>query len=149
MAKIEASDVINCPVGEVFAFATDLDKMAEWMDEIVEIEKASEGPIAVGTTFNAVISFMGRRIETGHEVTAYEDERRFAFKITSGPVRGEITLSFATVEGGTKVTASAEGDSAGILGTAELIWTRLARRQYQNNLAKLKHLMEAEGEAGV
>ena len=72
MTKLEASVVINRPTEEVFAFVTDIEKLPQWMSELVEAKQTSEGPMGVGTTMSAVASPLGRRAESTQEVTEYE-----------------------------------------------------------------------------
>jgi uncharacterized protein YndB with AHSA1/START domain len=44
MTKLESSVVINRPPEEVFAFVTDFENSTQWMAELVEGKKTSEGP---------------------------------------------------------------------------------------------------------
>jgi hypothetical protein len=39
---------------------TDIEKMSQWMSELVEAKQTSEGPVGVGTTINAVANVLGR-----------------------------------------------------------------------------------------
>ena len=43
MTKLEQSVVINRPTEEVFAFVTDIEKLPQWMSELVEAKQTSEG----------------------------------------------------------------------------------------------------------
>ena len=144
MVRIGHSVVINRPIEEVFAFVSDLDKFSQWALEIVEVKKTSKGPVGVGTTFSGVVQLLGRRIENTHEVTKYEPNKKLAFKTTSGPVSLEAETIFESVGGGTKVTIVAEAEPGGFFRLAEPIFARVARRQYETNLATLKDLLEVQ-----
>lgn len=144
MFSVEQSVVINRPVGEVFAYVSDVERWDEWAAEIVEAKKTSEGPVGAGTTFSAVIKMLGRRMENEHEVTEYEPNSRFGIRVTSGPVSGEGGLSFESVNPGTKVTMAIEAETGGFFKLAEPLVARQANRQYETNLATMKDLLEAQ-----
>lgn len=91
MTKIEHSVLINRPVDEVFGFVTDFERLPQCAAEVVEVGKASTRPMDVGTTFAAAVRFLGRRIESVHEITEYEPKRKFRF-IQETRARGWLTL---------------------------------------------------------
>jgi len=147
MIKIETSIVINSLIEEVFAFVTDVEKQPRWSAELVEAKKTSEGPVGVGTTFSGVVKFLGRRMESDHEVSEYEPNSKFAFKVTSGPVPIEADeYTFESVAGGTKVSVVVEGETGGFFKLGEPIFARMGKRQYETNFANLKDLLEAQAE---
>lgn len=144
MVKVEASVVINRPLEEVFAFVTTIENSPKWESEVVEAKQTSEGSISVGTTFNGVGEFLGRRIESTFAVTAYEPNRTYAIKTTSGPMPFEQEHALEPVEGGTKVTIVAEVNPGGIFRLAEPIFARRVQSQLDTNLSNLKNVLEAE-----
>jgi len=144
MIKIENSVVINRPIEDVFAFTTDIEKRTQWMGELQESKKTSEGPLGVGTTFTSVVGFLGRRIETTMEVTEYEPNRKLGFKSTSGPIPSEVALTFESIEGGTKVTIALQGEVGGFFKVAEPIAARMFKRQRAADMNNLKDLLEAQ-----
>lgn len=146
MIRIEQSVVINRPIGEVFAFVSDPEKMSFWMSELVEAKQTSEGPVGVGTTASAVANPLGRRVESNQEVTAYELNRKFAIKSTSGPIASEDEFSFGSVAGGTKVTRMTKAELGGFFRLAEPLSVRMLKRQFETNFANLKDLLEVRAE---
>jgi uncharacterized protein YndB with AHSA1/START domain len=144
MTKLEQSVVINRPIEEVFAFVTDIEKISQWMSELVEAKQTSEGPMGVGTTISAVASPLGRRVESTQEVVEYEPNRKFAIKSTAGPVPSEDAYTFESVAGGTKVTRVTEAEVGGFFKLAEPLFARTMRRQFETNFANLKDLLEAQ-----
>ncbi len=144
MINIEQSVVINRPIEEVFAFVTDVDNESQWIGEIVEVKKTSEGSMGVGSTYDNVVQFLGRRIVDPHVVIQYEPNRKFGFKSNSGPVQFEGVETFESVEGGTKFTFVAKGETGGLFKLAEPIVARMINRQWETNVANLKDLLEAQ-----
>ncbi len=56
----EHTVVIERPIEEVFAFATDPDKASLWQSTSLGTKQTSEGPVGVGTTFRDTSKFLGR-----------------------------------------------------------------------------------------
>ena len=144
MVKIEVSAVIDRPVKDVFAFMSNPENDPQWQSETTETKITSQGPMGVGTTYLDVAYFLGRRIESIYEFTEYEANRKFSLKTTSGPLPIEATISYESVENGTKVNFFAEGEVGGFFKLAEPLVSRMAQRTWTANYANLKDLMESE-----
>jgi uncharacterized protein YndB with AHSA1/START domain len=143
MATLELSIVINRPVEEVFAFLSNPENGPKWSSGSGDVQITSAGPIGVGTTYRTVRTVLGRRIEGENEVTAYEPNRSYATKSTSGPFPVESRVTFERVEGGTRVTGTLVGEPGGFFKLAEPLLVSMFKRQFDADLANLKDLMEA------
>ncbi len=143
MAKVQHSVVIGTPVEKVFAFVTDLENASLWQSWAVEANYTSDGPRGAGTPYVYVARFLGRRIESTGEITAFEPNRRYAWKVTSGPIPMEAETVFEPVDSGTKVTVIMQGEPGGFFKLAEPIVVRMAKRQIETDYANLKDLLEA------
>src|SRR5262249_39266880 len=143
MATIGISIVINRPLEDVFAFLSNPENSPKWSSGGSEVKITSTGPIGVGTTYRTVRTVLGRRIESENEFTAYEPNRSYATKSTSGPVPVESQVSFERVEGGTRVTGTLVGEPGGFFKLAEPLLVSMIKRQFEADLANLKDLMEA------
>jgi uncharacterized protein YndB with AHSA1/START domain len=77
MIKIEHSMLINRPIEEVFAFATDIDKLPQWNTLIVEAKKTTDGPMDVGTKIEIVNRLLGRQMKNTYEVTQFEQNKLY------------------------------------------------------------------------
>jgi len=144
MVKVETSVVINRPIGEVFAFVTNPENSPQYESGVHEAKKTSKGPMGVGATWQEVRQFMGRRIESTNEVTAYEPNKKFSFKSTSGPFPVEGGYIFEQVEGGTKVTVTGQGETGGFFKLADPLVARMVKRDLETANANLKDLLEAQ-----
>jgi carbon monoxide dehydrogenase subunit G len=149
MIQHEQSVQIARPVDDVFAFVTDIGKLPMWSGEIVEARKTSEGPTGVGTTWTGLIKALGRKMENKHVFTAFEENQMFTMSIASGPVSGEATYTFESVENGTQLTITVQAELGGFIKMAEPLARRSLDRQYEANLGNLKDLLEAEVEAAA
>jgi hypothetical protein len=85
---------------------------------------------------------MGRRIESVYEVTEFETDKKYGFTSRSGPVDSHTLYTFEVSESSTRVNVSTETDPKGIFKTEGMIIERKFRKQYQENLALLKSILE-------
>jgi carbon monoxide dehydrogenase subunit G len=143
MVNAEHTIVVERPVGEVFAYLTDVSNLTEWQSGVVEAE--AEGPLESGSTFTEVRKFLGKRMESTVEVTEYERDRLFTITVRSGPVPLEVRHTFEQANGGTRLTVSGSGEPGGFFKLAEPIVGRAAERMFRNDFGNLKDILEARG----
>ncbi len=144
MFKLEVNEVINRPVVEVFAYVSNPENDALWQYDTAETEITSEGPIGVGSNYRDVTEFLGRRFETIFEFTDYEPNVTLSSKATSGPMPMDATITFESVQDGTKVNFTATGEVGGFFKLAEPLVNRMAQRTWTANYANLKDLLESQ-----
>src|SRR5437660_10200184 len=89
MIKVEKSIVIDRRQEDVFDYVSDHTNAPRWQRGLLEVRRATEGPIGVGTRHTLVRKFMGRRMEANNEFTQYEPNRLVSFKVTSGSVAAQ------------------------------------------------------------
>jgi uncharacterized protein YndB with AHSA1/START domain len=142
MAKVKASVRIDRPIAEVFAYATTVDTLPQWLGAVEEVEQLTEGPLGVGTRIRAAGKMLGRRLITLVEVTALEPGYRFAFTGVTGPFTAHNSYTFEVVAGGTKVTDTAESELRGPIRLIDPLVGRMMHRQFEANLASLKDHLE-------
>jgi len=142
MAKLAISTVINRPVEEVFAVASNPEHYPKWISSSNDVKITSEGPIGVGATYRTVVRFLGQRIEGESEFTEYEPPRRFASKSKSGPFPVENRVTFERVDGGTRITFTTVAEPGGFFKLAEPLLVSMLKRQFEADFANLKDLME-------
>jgi uncharacterized membrane protein len=107
------SVTINRAASEVFAFVADGENAPSWRSGVLDVQRVSGQ--GVGAVYRqGVRGPGGRRVAADYEVTAYEPERRMAFKTIAGPVRptGEFRLQAA--DGATILTLSLRADLGGV-----------------------------------
>lgn len=143
MATLQTSITINRPIEEVFAFVTDVDNAAKWQSGIIEAKATSSGPTGVGTTYCYVVQVMGRKLETGGEITVYQPLARYGWKSTSGPFPMSGSTTFESVPGGTLVTDTVEATPGGFFKLAEPLLMKQQQSQMAKDMKRLKELLEA------
>jgi uncharacterized protein YndB with AHSA1/START domain len=83
--KIEASSMINRPVGDVWNLLADTSTWPKWAPVYLEIRQTSPSPVGVGATFQS--RHPNNRM-LNERLIEYEPNRRFALEFTSGPIKG-------------------------------------------------------------
>ena len=141
MAKIEFSIDVRRPVEEVFAYLTDPTNLPEWQSGA--LEASVQGPLQTGQTITETRKFLGRRIESKLAVEQYEPPRKFAARVTSGPVPFRFEQTTEPEGSGTRVSVLVEGEPGGFFKLAEPLVERALRREIEGNSATLKDILEA------
>ena len=132
---------IDRPVGEVFAYVTDVRNVPEWQESAESAEWIEEG-----RRFRERRNFMGRTGEIELEVVALEPDRRFDVRAVRSPVTFEIRHSFEGVDGGTRVRVDGEAKLSGALRFAAGMARRQAENQFRRDFERLKAVLERRDE---
>ncbi len=138
--EVRTSVEVAASPDEVFAYLSDAEHNPEWQSGMVSTRWNGNGPIDVGSTYDQVATFLGRRIESTFEVLEYEPGRRIKASSTGGSFPITFTRIVEPQEDGSRVSAIIEGDASGFFKVAEPILKRLVQRSvdgdYQNLAAR-------------
>ena len=143
MFKFEKSILINRPQQEVFDFVTDLNNDSKWQSGIESVERTSDGPIGVGSTWRYKSKLLGREVETEIEMTGYDPPNQASVKSIGGPVPFENTYTFESKDGGTQMTFNGQAEMGGFFKMAEGLVGKQLEKQMDSDGAALKKLLEA------
>ncbi len=108
MPKISKTVLIPRPPDEVFDYLANFETTAEWDPGIVDATKTSEGPVGVGSTFDLVSDFRGRKIPVTYEMTRYEPHRRFVIVGRNKQFTGTDDIRLTPEGDGTRVDYTAD-----------------------------------------
>ena len=127
---------------EVFAYATDPDQLATWQTNTVSSVPIEDGPLGVGSRLREVHRGPGgKEFESLLEVTEYERDRAFALHVIEGtPV--DLRMTFEPARSGTTVRFRAFGQLTGAMRIAQPLLGRLLKRQFTEQVATLKRVLE-------
>ncbi len=142
MVTNEKIITINRPVAEVFAYVSDLASGPEWQPGLVEVRRITPSPAGVGTQYNGVRKFMGRKMDSVIEFTTYEPNKKLVFKSVSGNSPLVQSFLFEPTAEGTKLIARLELQTSGLMGLAEPLIASSLRRDVDANYENLKNLLE-------
>ena len=142
MPSAQHSVTIRRPIGDVFAFVADGDNARQWRPAVLDVaHQSGEG---LGATYRQGVKGPGgRRIAADYEVTAFEPDRRLAFRAIAGPVRPTGEYLFAASEDGTTVSLALD---ATLTGWKRLLMGRAVQSTMDaevRNLDTLKRILES------
>ncbi|MDX8406125.1 MAG: SRPBCC family protein [Mariprofundus sp.] len=145
LSNLEVSIEIMRPLAEVIAFVDDNRNDPMWQSSVLESEKISEGPPAIGTIYHIKEKFLGRVIEQDWVVTARnEDGSQWAAKSTTGPFPMAASMTFESSGEGTLVKRTISIDVGRFFKVATPVVAHIARRELEMDFSNLKELLEAD-----
>ncbi len=135
---------IHRPVGEVFAFLTDIENWPLLQPALRESEReTARGPMKVGDTFRQNLEVPGQRVELLCEVVELEENERLSFEYTWDQLFLWIGLVVKPFDDGTRLTATGEGRMGGFLALFEPLVENEVNAQLSTGLVDLKNLLES------
>ena len=136
--------IIDRPIVEVSAYATDPSNAPTWYDNIDSVDWRSPPPAAVGSQVAFVARFLGRRLEYTYELAELIPGERLVMRTTQGPFPMETTYTWTpTATGSTRMTLRNRGEPAGFSKLIAPLMASVVRRATRKDLAKLKSILEA------
>lgn len=145
MIKFDGNVEIYRTLHEVFAFVVTPENDFHWQYGTLMSAQISNGAIGIGTLFRAVGHFMGRRMESVYEVTEFEPDRRYGFKSKSDSPGLYTLYTFDVIKGRTRMNVFVQLDPGETLMVSDTATQRSIKKQYRENLALLKDILEARG----
>jgi uncharacterized protein YndB with AHSA1/START domain len=142
MIDITVETHIARPVHDVFAYATDPEKLSSWQTNTVSATREDDGPYGVGSRLREVHRAPGgKELESVVEVVEYAPDRVFALEVKEGtPIHAHIT--FDPADGGTRMRFRAHGKLSGPTRIIEPLVGRMLRKQFTEQVATLKQVLE-------
>ena len=132
---------INRTVEQVFEFTADEKNLSKWQADFVEGEQLTEGSMRVGTRVREVRRMGPRQTEIQAEVTAFEQNRRFATKTLTTP-KVTVSYEFESENGGTRVTYNFAMITSGFMRLLEPIISGSIKKDSKADFERLKQILE-------
>jgi uncharacterized membrane protein len=143
MISVETGVHIDRPSDTVFEFISNFENNPKWQSGQLSARFTSDGPLRVGSTYDQVAKFMGRRIESSFEVLEYEPHHLVKAASKSGSFPITFTRIVEPSDKGTIVTAIIEGDASGFFKLAEPLLSRMVQRSVDGDYQNLKRVLES------
>lgn len=141
MAAITSSIEIDRSPAEVFAYATDPARFAQWQQDVVRVEVGGAG---VGSHFTTVRRI--GRTERGMEqqITESVPPHRWSARGVAGPIRPNATVTVEPLDGGrrSRATFTLDFDARGMADLLVPVVRRMAARAAPASYQRLKELLE-------
>lgn len=136
---------VNAPVATTFAVFNDTASMRKWMDNFKRIENISGDQNQVGSKWKLVYDENGRDLVMTETITAFEQDKLFAFDMEDEYYKMHIEIRFEEKDGKTIITQVDKGEGKNIPArsmVAIMGSLGLMQKQQQGMYNKLKDLIE-------
>ena len=110
---------VASPADVTFAYLSDFANTAEWDPGIAEARRQTPAPTAVGSRFEVIALFRGRRQRFEYVVTELAEGSRIALRGEGNKAHSVDVISVATGGRGTRVTYEANLRLKGVYRVAE------------------------------
>jgi len=144
MISFELNINIYRPLPQVFRFVAMPENDFQWQYGTLASSRISEGEMGVGTIFRTVSHVMGHRIDSVYEVTEFEPNKRYGFQTQSGPMTSQTLYTFEVMGGCTKINIFTHIQPGELLKPDNMATEKKVKKQYRENLALLKGILEAD-----
>ena len=134
---------IEAPPEEVFPYLTEPDRIAQWVDGLVEITPLTEGGHRVGATARLVVEQDGNRYEFIDEVTSTTANESLELHSQSDMFDADIRWELEPSKNGTHATAVMRTDFHGFYRFLAPMMRSTAEEQLQSDFERLKQLIES------
>lgn len=137
--------VIRRSVEDVFGVLSDPENAPRWSLNALEEKLTSPRPVRIGSTRRAVVKRFGRGTDVNEAVcTAFEPNRRIAWRSTLAPVQFEVTVNFTDADGSTRLDSIWSWQPTGLLRAVAPLVDLMFKRAMGKDVDNLRRLMEAD-----
>jgi hypothetical protein len=115
MAHCETTFTTTAPADEAFAYLSRFSTTREWDPGVVDSTDLTKEPVGLGSAFEIVTSFAGRRLPLRYEIIAFDAPHLVTLQAENSSVRSTDTMRFlANDDGTTTITYDAELSPRGL-----------------------------------
>ena len=144
MIRVTADVEIERPSEAVFEYLANFENNPHWQRGMREARFTSEPPLRVGSTYDQVARFLGRRIVSSFEVVEFDPGRSITIATVASSFPIRVTRRVEPLESGrSRVTAEISGDASGFFRLATPLLRLVVQRSVNRDYAQLKQILEA------
>jgi len=142
MPTISFNITINQPADKIFDYVTSVENHKAWQAGIADAKVTPAGPVAVGSTYVYTTEVMGRKIESKMQVSALEQNKKWAVKTVGVPNSVETVYLFEPAGSGTKVTISMDVPAGAYPAPAEAMIKQQMQKSLEEQCNRIKQMLE-------
>jgi uncharacterized protein YndB with AHSA1/START domain len=131
------------PIDEVFAYVSDPRNFPRWNSAVQVVRETSAAGHGLASTYLMERKLPGGRAVNELEVVASELPREFAIRATAGPTPFLYRYRFTAENAETVMKLDAQVELPGAAALFPQLARRAVRKGVDDNLATLKHVLEA------
>ena len=144
MASFQQSIIVSASPETVFGYLADLTKHPEWAAHKLEVQPASEGPAAAGSTFSAVGHEMGTHRATV-KLTELRSPERIAYEAEDDTGHFRHWIAISPGDGGAEITKGVEALRTNLMLTLlKPLMPIMIPRGLKGDLQRIKERLEAQ-----
>ncbi|HEU4513006.1 MAG TPA: SRPBCC family protein [Nocardioidaceae bacterium] len=143
MAHIAGEVTIAAPVEEVFDLVADERNEPRYNPRIARAEKVGDGPVGTGARFVAEPKGMGAKGAMTLQVVDYDRPHRLVSSVRSSYMKVDGSLTFAEVDGGTRLSWDWEMGLVGPMRVLSPVLAVIGPSWERRNWVGLKEYMES------
>lgn len=99
---------------QAFGLVGDFANVYKWDPGVSSAEKVGDEPTGVGTAYDLVVEYSGRRLEMRYVITEYVPDRRVVLEGSGPRIHALDVIEFEDRNDGTKITYTADLSLTGI-----------------------------------
>jgi uncharacterized protein YndB with AHSA1/START domain len=129
--RFAGSVVLDKPIGDVYRFLTEAKQETDWRSPyVLSSRQLTDGPVGVGTQFETVNRFWGKRETVVTEITAMEPPTLLAWKqVNMGTFVADGSYRLEPANGGTRMTLELTGTGRGLFTPLEKTFARYQEKR--------------------
>lgn len=143
MMEVTSDIEVACTPSEAFAMLADMARNAEWQKGMRSCTWTSSPPLGVGSTYDQVAKFLGRKIVTSFEVTEFVADERIRIVSTASTFPIDVTRTVEPLgEHSTRITATVRGEPGRLFVITGPLMKAMVGRSVRGDYRRLKELLE-------
>lgn len=143
MVNVLTEITIYAPLAKVADYAANPDNAPKWYVNIKSADWKTPQPLTVGSQVAFVAHFLGRNLAYTYEFIELVPRQKIVMRTAEGPFPMETTYTWTAVDDNTtKMTLRNSGLPTGFSKLIAPFITMMMRKANNNDLKKLKHLLE-------
>ncbi|MFT8321397.1 MAG: SRPBCC family protein [Bacillus sp. (in: firmicutes)] len=145
MADFQANIIIAEPVELVFAYMANLGNAPEYMKNVEETHKITEGTLAIGTKYQEIRKVRGKKAVAEIEFLSFEENISYITRSNSNGLIVDYEYEFSEVEEGTQVQFKANLHVKGfMMKLTKRMLVNILRAEDGDHLERVKKNLEED-----
>ncbi len=145
MVRLQETIEVPRPIEDAFFYTSNFANIAQWDPGVAESSRISQGPIDIDTEFRVLVKFGPRSIPMTYIIRVYEPPHRVVLEGKSDSIYALDDIRFtAAVNGGARITYTADISFLGLIGYAEPFMRRMLAGVGKNAIRGLQAALSAD-----